>query len=209
MFISKLLLKYPELNICKTDIIKSINLLYESVITNNRLYFCGNGGSSADADHIVGELLKGFLLNRDLAKNKIDKILEHYPEDSEEIIRNIQEGVPAISLSSQTAFLTAYANDKDINYAYAQQVYVFGNRNDVLFAISTSGNSKNIINACKIAKIKKLKIIGLTGKTGGELADYCNVCIRVPSDYTPEIQEYHLPVYHAICAELENKLYSK
>lgn len=198
--------RYPLL---KTDMIEeSINMIVDCYKKENKLLVCGNGGSASDALHIVGELMKGFLLKRRLDSKKQDKIKELFPDNAEYFIDNLQGALPAISLVSESALLTAFSNDQSSDLCFAQQVLGHGNQGDILIAISTSGNSKNVLYAAQIAKIQGMKIISLTGNNGGKLRNISDITINVPSDETFIIQEYHLPVYHAICASVENELFN-
>lgn len=202
-----LILKLPELEITRKSIKDSIELLIECYHKNGKVLVCGNGGSAADAEHIVGELMKGFLLPRRIDSQTEEKIRILFEDDSDYLINNLQQALPTISLVSQTALQTAFANDKAPDLSFAQQVYGYGNKGDVFIAISTSGNSKNIIYAAQIARCIDMKVIALTGSTGGKLKSLSDIIINVPADETYIVQEYHLPVYHAICACLENEFF--
>jgi len=202
-----LIIRYPELEQNYNNILDSINIIADCYKNGGKVLVCGNGGSAADSEHIVGELMKGFLLPRKLEVKDQEKIKEIFPEDAEYLIDNLQQALPTISLVSQTALQTAFANDNAPDLSFAQQVLGYGNKNDVLISISTSGNSKNVLYASQIAKCKEMKVVSLTGSKGGILKDLSNVLINVPSDETFIIQEYHLPVYHAICACLENEFF--
>lgn len=160
-----------------------------------KLLICGNGGSSADSGHIVGELMKGFLRKRPLSQAQ----KEVYGALGEKL----QQALPAIDLTAQSALMTAFANDVDPSMIFAQQVYGYGEAGDLLLAFSTSGNSPNIINAVTVASAKGMRTIGFTGDTGGSLKQQCDICICVPAMHTHQIQEYHLPIYHALCAMVE------
>jgi D-sedoheptulose 7-phosphate isomerase len=151
--------------------------------------------------------MKGFLLPRKLNNKKQEEIKELFPDTAQYLIDNLQRALPAISLVSETALSTAYANDQAPDLSFAQQVLGYGNVGDVLITISTSGNSKNVIYAAQIAKLQGLKVISLTGSNGGRLKDFSDILINVPSDETFIIQEYHLPIYHAVCAAVESELY--
>lgn len=164
------------------------------------LLLCGNCGSAADCEHISGELLKGFLLKRPLT----DKEKNRLPA---EIADKLQGGIKAIPLTSLTALGTAFANDVDADLVYAQLVSVFGGENDVFLGISTSGNAKNVCAAAKVAKAKGMKTLSLTGIGGGRLGSICDLAIKVPENETYKIQELHLPVYHAVCAEVEEIIF--
>lgn len=185
-----MLKKNPDLISCENDIKKAFNILTNCYKKKNKLLVCGNGGSASDSEHIVGELMKGFLLKREID----NPIFEG---------KNLQGALPAISLVSHSSLISAIANDNGSEYVFAQQVMGYGNEKDVLLGLSTSGNSKNVIEAIYVAKSKKLKTIAMTGKSGGKLKEICDCCITVPSDKTYEIQEYHLPIYHCLCAMLE------
>ena len=199
--ILQLLSNYPQLEIIKKNIIQAHGLICRCYEEQNKVLLCGNGGSAADCEHIVGELMKGFLVKRRLPKEE-EAMLRMYGAD-ETMIDNIVEALPAISLTNHISFLTAFCNDNSAENVFAQQLYVLGNPGDVLWAISTSGNSTNIINAAIVAKAKGMKIIGMTGKDGGKLAEYSDVLLNAPSDVTARIQEMHTPIYHTICAMLE------
>lgn len=203
----KLIERYEELDYLKEKIIDSINILEQCYKDNGKVLICGNGGSAADSEHIVGELMKGFLLPRKLDEKNKKKIREMYPDDCEYLISNLQLALPTISLVSQTALQTAFANDNAPDLVFAQQVLGYGKKGDVLISISTSGNSKNVLYASQIAKVLEMKVISLTGEKGGKLKLLSDVAINVPSSETFIIQEYHLPIYHAICACLENEFF--
>ncbi|MBN1075622.1 SIS domain-containing protein [Clostridium botulinum] len=205
--LKRLLIKYPELeNICN-NIVNAINVLTDCYKNGGKVLVCGNGGSASDSEHIVGELMKGFLLPRELELKGQERIKEMFPENAKYLIDNLQQALPTISLVSQTSIQTAFANDNAPDLAFAQQVLGYGKEEDVLIAISTSGNSKNVLYASQVAKCKDMKVISLTGNKGGKLKSLSDVVINVPSDETFIIQEYHLPVYHAICACLENEFF--
>jgi D-sedoheptulose 7-phosphate isomerase len=164
-----------------------------------KLLICGNGGSASDADHIVGELMKGFRARRRVTDERI-------PTDLRELL---QGALPAISLSSQDALITAFANDVAPEMIFAQQVYGYGREKDVLLAVSTSGNSVNVLNAAKVAKALGIRVIGLTGAEGGRLASEADVSIKVPETETYKVQEYHLPVYHYLCMTVERHFFTE
>lgn len=189
--------RYPQLECCKEDIEKALRLMIETYKKGGKILVCGNGGSAADCEHIVGELMKGFLSERKINDERL----------SREMIENLQGALPAISLCSQTALMTAFNNDCNPDYVFAQQVYVYAKEDDLLFAITTSGNSKNVVNAVKLAKEIGIRTIALTGESGGEVKNISDVTICVPSAKTYEIQEYHLPIYHYLCAEVEKEFF--
>ena len=189
--------RYPQLNTCAEDIENALSLMIDTYNKGGKILVCGNGGSAADADHIVGELMKGFKLPRKVTDEKIPQ----------ELREKLQGALPAISLCAHTSLMTATINDNDADMIFAQQVYGYANENDLLIAISTSGNSKNVMNAVKVAKALDVKVIALTGETGGVLKEMADVTICAPSNETYKIQEYHLPVYHWLCAKVEEYFY--
>lgn len=207
--IANLILRYPDLKSCESEIIQAIDLLINCYNSRHKVLVCGNGGSAADAQHIVGELMKGFVLQRTLSSEKQIAIQSVFPESGQYLIDNLQEALPAISLLGETALTSAYSNDKAPDLIFAQQVLGHGNAGDVLLAISTSGTSRNVVYACQIAKIQNMQIIGLTGASGGKMKELCDVTICAPSDSTYQIQEYHLPIYHAICLALEEEFFGE
>ena len=168
-----------------------------------KVLICGNGGSAADSDHIAGELLKGFRLKRPLPMDLRAKLIAREPELGALQAERLQGALPAIALSAHTAFLTAFANDVDPDLVFAQQVNAFGRADDVLIAISTSGNSRSVVHAAVTAGALGLPVIGLTGREGGRLALLCDVAIRAPESETLLVQELHLPIYHTLCAMIE------
>jgi D-sedoheptulose 7-phosphate isomerase len=205
--LNNMIIRYPELSFCEDSIYYAISVIIDCYNNKGKLLICGNGGSASDAQHIVGELMKGFVLPRKISQEKQNTIIELFPENADYLIENLQGTLNAISLVGETALSTAYANDKAPDLAFAQQVLGYGNKEDILIAISTSGNSKNVIYAAQIAKVNGMKVISLTGSSGGILKSLSDVTINVPSDETYIIQEYHLPVYHALCLALENEFF--
>lgn len=205
--IAELVERYPALEGCRTDLETAVEAVIAVYSNGGKLLICGNGGSAADAEHIVGELMKGFLLPRRLSEELKKKLEAVCPADAEYLYDNLQGTLPAISLVNQIALNTAFANDQAPDLCFAQQVFGMGRKEDALIAISTSGNSANVIYAVKLAKTMGLKTVGLTGEKGGKLKDFCDVCICVPSEVTFKIQEYHLPVYHMLCIAVENEFF--
>jgi D-sedoheptulose 7-phosphate isomerase len=201
--------RYPVLRSCEKELRAAFDLLAGAYQNGNKLLVCGNGGSAADSDHIVGELVKGFLKRRPISGEDATKLEAAASARGKEIASRLQGALPAISLPSQMALLTATANDGDYDLTFAQQVYGLGRPGDVLLAISTSGRSTNVCNAVIVAKAFELKSIGLTGGNGGDLATLADVAIKVPSDHVAEIQELHLPVYHWLSTELEAAFFSE
>lgn len=207
-YIDELILRYPLLSKSKNDIIKGAELLIESSENGGKYLICGNGGSSADADHIVGELMKGFVHLRPLSQ-KQKEILESTGGETGRYIGNLlQQGIPAVSLSAHTALNTAFINDVDPSLIFAQQILGLGNQGDLLWGLSTSGNSKNIVSAAITAKAFGLKTFAMTGKKESSLSEICDVCIKVEETETYKIQELHLPVYHTLCIILEDYFFS-
>lgn len=196
----------PELEYLRQPIIEAVKLIVK-MKKENKILLCGNGGSAADCEHIAGELLKSFALKRKLDQNLYDKLKDQYGEEGEFIADNLQQGVKAIPLTSFCAYNTAFLNDCNEKMLFAQLVNALGIEGDVLIGISTSGNSKNVVYACKLAKVLGIKVIALTGESGGILKNYADVLINVPSNVVYKIQEYHLPIYHVICLCVESELF--
>ena len=203
--IEELIERYPLLGANKDEIVKAVDCIVEAFKSGNKILCCGNGGSAADSLHIVGELMKAFVRKRKVSADWKEKLSSC--KDSEYITANLQMALPAISLVSEAGLLTAYANDVAPDMNFAQQVFGQGKKGDVLFAISTSGNSKNVIYATEVARAMEIKVIGLTGGEGGILKSLSDVLINVPQKETFKIQELHLPVYHAICLAIEEEFY--
>jgi D-sedoheptulose 7-phosphate isomerase len=195
--IENLMQRYPALAVCEQDITAAVEMLINTYRNGGKVLLCGNGGSAADCDHIAGELLKGFLSLRPVNDPTIPSPLRE----------NLQGSLPAVSLPSLTAALTASLNDLDPSYAYAQLLYGLCKPGDVLIAISTSGNAQNVGHAATLARALGGKVLALTGEGGGKLAALADVTVRVPAKETYKIQEYHLPVYHALCAAVESALF--
>ena len=195
-----LLAKYPTLRDCETDIAVAFESMDACYRDGGLLLVCGNGGSAADSDHMVGELMKDFRAKRPLPTGLRAAVAAMGGGALGDVL---QCGVPAVSLPGQTALMTAIGNDLGYDYVYAQQVIGFGNAKNCLFGVSTSGNSKNIVNAGIAAKALGMKTVALTGAGGGKMRELFDVSICVPETKTEAIQELHLPVYHALCAMLE------
>lgn len=210
--VDTLIQRYPKLSACEKDLRAAVELICESYRTaGHKLIVCGNGGSAADSEHIVGELMKGFLLPRKLEGELAEKIRKVCGEDANYFLDNLQGTLPALSLVNQVSLNTAFANDQAPDLSFAQQILGMGNEGDVLLAISTSGNSTNVIYALEMAKVKGVKTIALTGKKGGKIVanQLADVTICVPDDETYRIQELHLPVYHMLCIAAENEFFGK
>ncbi len=194
--------RYPQLFSCKTDIQQAINIIFQTFDTGHKLLICGNGGSASDADHIAGELCKSFMLKRPLP-------IEWYTKLSPDLYKNLQAGLPAISLAHLTALNTAYANDCSPLHIFAQAAFTLGQEGDTLLCISTSGSSKNILLAAEAAKAKGMRTIGLTGNNSPLLSQLTDCCISVPETLVYKVQELHLPVYHTICRSVEDLFYDE
>ena len=207
--LSSLFERYPTLQACERELRAAFDLLAAAYRNGNKLLVCGNGGSAADSEHIVGELMKGFLKRRPISAADAAKLETAGGATGKEIANRLQGTLAAISLPSQMSLLTATANDGDYDLTFAQQVYGLGRAGDVLLAISTSGKSANVCNAVVVAKAFGLKSIALTGQSGGNLAPLADIAIKVPSDNVAEIQELHLPVYHWLSTELEAEFFSE
>ena len=205
---SELINRYPVLTGCFSDIEAAENAIIRSFEAGGKLLLCGNGGSAADCDHIVGELMKGFLSGRQLSEEQKESMINRVDSIDREWLGQLQGALPAISLPSATALNMAFCNDVNPELLYAQQLMGLGKREDVLLCISTSGNSKNVYAAAVVGKALGLTVIGLTGKTGGKLKEISNICICAPETETYKIQELHLPIYHEICAQVEKHFFS-
>lgn len=202
-----LISRYSALECCEDSIIHAYFLLEESYSTNNKLLVAGNGGSAADSEHIVGELMKGFKLARKLDTKISKKLIDESEELGKTLAENLQGALPAIALDGHPALSTAYMNDCEPLLCFAQQVNGYGTDGDVFLGISTSGNSKNILYAAVTARAKGMKVIGLTGDKDSNLENLSDVCIKVPQTETYMIQELHLPVYHCLCLMLEDRFF--
>lgn len=202
--IDLLMKRYPTLEKCRQDIIDGYLMLEECYSHDGKLLIAGNGGSAADAEHIAGELMKRFKTPRPIPDELKEKLIEIDPVRGEHLSKNLERPLIAIPLVAHEALTTAYINDVDGLGVFAQQLYGYGKEGDVFLGISTSGNSKNVMNATVVARALGLKVLGLTGKSGGELAKVSNICVRVPEAETYMIQELHLPIYHCWCLMLED-----
>lgn len=205
--IDRLFKRFPEISDYEDEIRNTVKMIVKCYKNKGKLLICGNGGSASDSLHIVGELMKSFVLPRKLEKKYIEKIQNLFPKNADYFIENLQGTLPAISLVNETALMTAYSNDNSADLCFAQQVLGYGNSNDILIAISTSGNSQNVIYASQIAKVKDMKVISLTGRNGGKLKKLSDININVSSAQTFIIQEYHLPIYHTLCLAVENEIF--
>ena len=196
-----LIQRYPQLLPVKEQTEKVINAIVKSYYDGGKVLLCGNGGSSSDCEHISGELLKGFLSKRTIKENE-------YPEFSETAKAKLQKAIPAIPLTSLSALVSAFSNDVDAEWTYAQLVFALGKKGDVFIGLSTSGNAKNVAHGAETAKALGLITVGLTGENKSALSNVCDYTIRVPETETFKVQELHLPVYHAICAQVEEIIFN-
>lgn len=199
--------RYPALKIVEDDIGRAYQILEDSYKNGGKLLVAGNGGSAADAEHIVGELMKGFKLPRKPQSDFVDKLIQTNTELGAVLAENLQGALPAIALDGHPALSTAYMNDCEPLLCFAQQVNGYGKTGDVFLGISTSGNSKNVLYAATTAHAKGMKVIGLTGAKSSKLEQMSDVCIKVPQTETYMIQEFHLPVYHCLCLMLEDEFF--
>lgn len=208
-YISQLIQRYPVLGENEEDIRLFCGMLINCYESGGKLLICGNGGSCADAEHIAGELMKGFLKKRPLSEEKKAQMISAAPELEDINVDMLQQGLPVFTLNSGSALTTAFANDCDPELIYAQQVLAMGKKGDVFLGISTSGNAKNVYSAAVVAKSLGIKTAALSGRNGGRLKEVCDVSIVVNEDETFKIQELHLPVYHAICAMVEEHFFKE
>ena len=207
--IDTLMERYPQLEVCKRDIVKAYEILEECYSHDHKLLIAGNGGSAADSEHIAGELMKRFETPRPCPPEFAEKLKLIDAVRGESLAKNLERGLMAIPLVAHEALTTAYINDVDGLGVFAQQLYGFGRSGDVFLGISTSGNSKNVISATVVARALGIKIIGLTGANGGELSSVADVAIKVPETKTYKVQELHLPVYHSLCLMLEERFFGE
>jgi len=199
--LDELMERYPQLKSCAEDIQSAFELLDRCYEQDGVVYVCGNGGSAADAEHIVGELMKSFTGHRPLPADFTERLQDDY------IYGNLEGALRAVALTGQVSLSTAFANDVAPDLVFAQQVFGYGRPGDICWGLSTSGNSKNVLHALKVARAKGMKTLGMTGQNGGRMLDRCDVCIRVPETETYKVQELHLPVYHALCRMLEARFF--
>jgi len=184
----------------------AFDLLAAALSAGGKVLVCGNGGSAADSEHIVGELMKGFRSRRALPPADRERLESAWGAEGRALAGRLQRALPAISLVSQVSLGTAVANDLGADLVFAQQVYGYGRAGDALIAISTSGNAANVLAACRTARAFGLKVLGMSGAEGGELARICDLCLRAPASETSEVQVWHLRAYHLLCALLEAEL---
>ena len=207
--IDLLIERYPSLEPIKQELIDAYIIMEESYANGGKLLVAGNGGSAADSEHIVGELMKGFKMPRKMTSDFSEKLRAVDPELGDVLANNLQGALPAIALDGHPALTTAYMNDCEPLLCFAQQVNGFGKPEDVFLGISTSGNSKNILYAATVAKAKGMKVIGLTGAKDSKLMKHADVCVKATNTETYMIQELHLPIYHCWCLMLEDKFFGE
>jgi D-sedoheptulose 7-phosphate isomerase len=207
--IEELRARLPVLSPLCPELYRALRMLEDCVRAGQKILLCGNGGSAADADHIAGELMKSFAYRRPLGPELQARFTSEFPTAAPGLIAALETPIPAIALAGQVATQTAFSNDVDYRYAFAQQVLGLGATGDVLIALSTSGNSLNILHACMVARVRGLEVIGLTGASGGKLRELCNVTLCAPATETHLVQELHLPLYHALCLALEERLFGQ
>lgn len=207
--INTLIDRYPKLIVCRESIQQTYDILKDAYSKGRKLLVCGNGGSAADSEHIVGELMKEFKLKREVYKDQAEAMKSIDSELGTILAKHLQGALPAISLTGHSSLTTAFMNDSNPELIFAQQVNGYGKPNDVFLGISTSGNSRNILFAAVAAKAKGLHVIGLTGQRDSKLKGLADICIQVPETETYKIQELHLPVYHCLCLMLEEHFFGK
>lgn len=207
--INKLLERYPRLKDTMPNIELAIKAIIETYKNNGKVLLAGNGGSASDCEHMAGELMKSFVRKRKIDKTLTNKLIEIDPQNGEYIANTLERPLKAVALTSHPSLTTAYSNDRDPYLVFAQQLLGFGNSGDVFIGFSTSGNSKNILYTTTLAKAMGITIIAMTGENGGKLALESDIVIKAPSNETYRIQEYHLPIYHAICMEVEKYFFTE
>ncbi len=201
--------RYPQLKVCEGEIERAYHVMEAAYANSHKLLVCGNGGSAADSEHIVGELMKEFKLKRKVYADQAEAMKAINPEMGQYLAENLQGALPAIALTGHSALSTAFMNDSESVLVFAQQVNGYGKAGDIFLGISTSGNSENVVYAAITAKARGLKVIALTGERESKLSALADVCIRVPETETYKIQELHLPVYHCLCLMLEEHFFSR
>lgn len=207
--VDDLIKRYPALSGCRESILAAYKVLEECFASGHKLLICGNGGSCADCEHIVGEMMKGFKKRRHVSPEFELELEKADAERGKELADKLQGALPCIALDDHPGLNTAFTNDVDNGglLTFAQQVYGYGRKGDVLLGISTSGNSKNVMYASVTARAEGMKVIGLTGQKGGKLGEFADVAVKAPSNETFMIQEYHLPIYHCLCLMLEERFF--
>ncbi len=205
--LDELIDRYPVLAVNRAAVDAAFRALCDCYGSGGKLLVCGNGGSAADADHIVGELMKGYLKRRPVPGELRARLLAADPSLGQALAENLQGSLPAVNLTAGSALLSAFGNDVRPDLAYAQAAFGHGGKGDVLLGISTSGNASNVRSALVVGRAVGMTTIGLTGKGGGAMAGLCDILIAVPAARTFEVQELHLPVYHCLCAMVEERFF--
>ena len=203
--LSAFLLKYPCLAGAGEGLSAAFAVLEGAYLGGGKALLCGNGGSAADCEHIVGELMKGFTQKRPLPED--DRASFAGFPHGDLLAGKLQGALPAISLVSQTSLISAFVNDVSPALVFAQQVYGYGRPGDVLLALTTSGNSENVVLAAEAAKARGLRVIAITGEAPGAVDPFCDVTIKLPARETKDVQEFTLPVYHFLCQALEDRFF--
>ncbi len=201
--VNELTERYEALRAIKGEIEYAVTAVVNAYKNGGKVLLLGNGGSASDCDHVAGELLKGFLMKREPQGEELSLLTGALGEDA----AKLQRGIPAIPIPQLSGVLSAFANDVDPSLVYAQLVYALGKAGDVLLAFSTSGNSENVFKAVRCARALGITVITMTGESGGKISGYADIAIRAPERETFKVQEYHLPIYHAICSEAEEELF--
>ncbi|NLN30854.1 MAG: SIS domain-containing protein [Bacteroidales bacterium] len=207
VLLDELIRNYPELSELRDSIDKVSGIIVKCYTAGGKLLICGNGGSSSDSCHIAGELMKSFERERPLDVSLKNRLADISADRGKYLADKLEHGLPAISLSAHSSLITAICNDIDPQLIFAQQILGYGEEKDVLLAISTSGNSENIIDACITARAMNMTVVGMTGRSGGKMKEYCDILINVPREKTASVQEIQLPVYHTICRIVEEYFY--
>jgi D-sedoheptulose 7-phosphate isomerase len=205
--LNTLIARYPALSPLREDLLLLAETVCNAYRHGGKVMTAGSGGSAADAEHIVGELMKGFCRRRPLSEEDKRALIAADPVRGPHLAETLQQGLPAIALTNHPALSTAFANDCDPNAPFAQQVWGYGNKEDVLIVMSTSGNAENLLLATAAAHAKGMKVALLTGAHGGKLAEVCDIVLRAPAKETYQVQEYHLPLYHALCLLVEDAFF--
>lgn len=207
--IERLIGRYPVLEDIKGEIADAYEVLEKTYIGNGKLLIAGNGGSAADAEHMAGELMKSFKMSRPVFGALANRLQEIDPVRGGKLAENLEMPLTAIPLATHGAIITAYLNDVDRYGIFAQQILGYGREGDLFLAISTSGDSENIINAAVVARAMGIKVVGLTGQSGGKLAEMSDIAVKVPESETYMVQELHLPIYHCWCLMLEDRFFGR
>ena len=206
-YLDELAVSYPPLAPLRESVAAAAQLICECHLGGHKVLLCGNGGSASDSEHIVGELMKGFVLPRRVSPRDALHLEEAFGQAGGELAGHLQRGIAAVALTGHAALSTAIQNDTAAEVVFAQQVYVLGRPGDLLIGLSTSGNSRNVVNALQVARAFGLKTIGLTGSRPAHMDALCDVILKAPASETFKIQEYHLPIYHVLCLMVEEQLF--